>query len=196
MTPERAKRLGTVLDRRQADLTVVLENVFDPHNVAAILRTCDAVGIREVFALSDRIPHRKAWGYRSSRSASKWVELHVFQDRAACLESVRGRYARLLATRVGGIAEGLYETDLTVSTALVLGNEQYGVSDAMASCCDGGLFIPQMGMLPSLNVSVACAVILFEALRQRRSAGLYENATLDPMERETIFQRWSGNADG
>jgi tRNA (guanosine-2'-O-)-methyltransferase len=190
MTPERKQRIEEVIRYRQPNLAVVLENVFDPHNLAAVMRTCDAVGIRELFAISDRIPLRKNWGYRSSRSANKWVDLHSFLDREACLLAVRKRYDTLLASSLHGGARDLYSLDLTGSLALVFGNEKYGVSEDMQQACDGYFRIPQVGMIHSLNISVACAVTLYEAYRQRKSAGLYEEPGLDRHERARILAQW------
>jgi tRNA (guanosine-2'-O-)-methyltransferase len=161
------------------------------------MRTCDAVGVREVFAISDRIPERKNWGYRSSRSANKWVELHSFSDRDACLQAVRRRYDTLLASSLHDDARELYGLDLTGSLALVFGNEKYGVSEGMQQSCDGYFRIPQVGMIHSLNISVACAVTLYEAYRQRKSAGLYERPGLDDHERARILAQWGHEkADG
>ena len=89
MTPERYNRLINVLNHRQPDLTVVLENVFDPHNVSAVMRTCDAVGIQDVYILNNRIPPTKKWGYRSSSTASEWLTIHQFSDAENCFKKVR-----------------------------------------------------------------------------------------------------------
>ena len=195
MTPERKKRIDQVLDKRQPNLTVILENVFDPHNIAAVLRTCDAVGIVEAFAITDRIPHRKAWGFRSSRSASKWVKLHYFEDRVSCLTRVRARYNRILGAAIGQEIASIYNTTFIESTALVFGNEKYGLSTEMMEACDGFFYIPQHGMIHSLNISVACAVTLYEAMRQRSDAGLYDRPALNDSDRKEIFQDWSLNQD-
>jgi tRNA (guanosine-2'-O-)-methyltransferase len=193
MTPEREEKIGSVLGRRQGDLAVVLENVFDPHNVAAVMRTCDAIGIQEVYAISDRIPLRKNWGYRSSRSANKWVDLHVHTDREACIREVRDRYGSLWATCIGEGIPSIFETDLTQPMALVFGNEKFGVSEEMRAASDGLFMIPQMGMIHSLNVSVACAVTLYEAMRQKMLAGHYDGPRLSGAEQDSIRARWSEN---
>lgn len=194
MTPERKRRIEEVLEKRQPDLTVVMENVFDPHNIAAVLRTCDAVGIVEVFAITDSIPHRKAWGFRSSRSASKWVKLHYFDEREACLDIVRARYRRLLGASLGPNIPSMFETPLTDSVALVFGNEKYGLSPEMTKACHGFFHIPQQGMIHSLNISVACAVTLYEAMRQREAAGMYDLPALNEAERAQILAEWSSGA--
>ena len=195
MTPERIEKLKAVLRFRQPDLTVVLENVFDPHNLAAVMRTCDAVGIREVFAITDRIPERKNWGYRSSRSANKWVQLHAFTDREPCLAMVRSRYRQVLGSCLTEEAVGLYQADLTGSLALVFGNEKYGISEDMKKVCDGFFRIPMLGMIPSLNISVACAVTLYEAYRQKSAAGHYGSPRLNAEEQAGIMAHWMGEGE-
>lgn len=184
-----------MLDKRQPDLTVLLENVFDPHNIAAVLRTCDAVGIVESFAITDRIPHRKAWGFRSSRSASKWVKLHYFEDRETCLTQIRERYDRVLGAAIGADIPSIYDATFTGSAALVFGNEKYGLSPEMMEACDGFFHIPQQGMIHSLNISVACAVTLYEAMRQRSLAGMYDRPSLQETDRRRMFLEWSSNQD-
>jgi tRNA (guanosine-2'-O-)-methyltransferase len=195
MTPERISRIEEVLCQRQGNLTIVLENVFDPHNLAAVMRTCDAVGIQEVYAISDCIPLKKKWGYKSSRSANKWVDLRQFSDRASCLHALRAKYDLLLGAFIGDGISSVFETDLTRNMALVFGNEKFGVSDAMRAHCDGFFMIPQMGMIHSLNISVACAVTLYEAMRQKILCGQYDLPGLSAFERNLIRQRWSGQTE-
>src|ERR1022692_2329553 len=113
MTPERHKRLATVLSHRQPDLTVVLENVFHPHNVSAVMRTCDAVGIQEVYILNNRIPPHRKWGYRSSSTAAEWLTIHQFTDAESCFEAVRARYEKIYTTHLGEKTVDLYDLDLT-----------------------------------------------------------------------------------
>ena len=76
MTNERKEKIENVLSKRQNDLTVVLENVFDPHNISAVMRSCDAVGIQEIYVLNTKIPRHKKWGARSSSSAAKWLTIN------------------------------------------------------------------------------------------------------------------------
>jgi tRNA (guanosine-2'-O-)-methyltransferase len=89
MTNERKHRIETVLSKRQNDITVVLENVFDPHNISAIMRNCDAVGIHEIFVLNTKLPQHEKWGFKSSRSAIKWVTVHQFSNAEQCIARVR-----------------------------------------------------------------------------------------------------------
>src|SRR5687768_16463840 len=107
MTPERFYRLSSVLSKRQPDLTVILENVFDPHNVSAVMRTCDAVGIQDVFILNNRIPPHKKWGYRSSSTAAEWLTIHQFTDMNECFAAVRKKYNQIYAARLSEDAVAL-----------------------------------------------------------------------------------------
>src|SRR5438128_10967990 len=98
MTNERRQKIESVLSKRQNDLTVVLENVFDPHNISAVMRTCDAVGIQELYVLNTKIPTHGKWGKRSSSSAAKWLTVHQFDNAEQCFLSLRRKYSKILTT--------------------------------------------------------------------------------------------------
>jgi tRNA (guanosine-2'-O-)-methyltransferase len=190
MTPERQLRIESVLNRRQANLTVVLENVFDPHNISAVMRSCDAVGIQEIFVLNTKIPRHKKWGERSSSSAAKWLTIHQYENNEECFEHLRTHYQQILTTHLSRDAVSLYELELTKSTALVFGNEHAGVSDEIRSLADGNFIIPQVGMIRSLNISVACAVSLYEAYRQKAMAGHYQERQITKEHYNTLSKQW------
>ena len=190
MTPERSERLNSVLQKRQPDLTVVLENVSDPHNISAVMRTCDAVGIQDIYILNTVIPKHKKWGSKSSSSAAKWLTIHQFSDTALCFEALRKNYKRIYTTHLSSDAVGLYELDLTESVALVFGNEHSGVSDDLISRCDGNFIIPQTGIIKSLNISVACAVTLYEAYRQKSLAGHYNSPAMTEPRLSELKELW------
>jgi tRNA (guanosine-2'-O-)-methyltransferase len=193
MTNERRQKIESVLSKRQNDLTVVLENVFDPHNISAVMRSCDAAGIQEIYVLNTKIPRHKKWGARSSSSAAKWLTVHQFENTEECFAALRKKYSTILTTHLSTDAVSLYQLDLTRSVALVFGNEHSGVSDEIIQMADGNFIIPQMGMIRSLNISVACAVSLYEAFRQKHAAGHYEQQKLDADEYSTLFNRWELN---
>ncbi|MEO7121262.1 MAG: RNA methyltransferase [Ginsengibacter sp.] len=190
MTTERHNRLTSVLNCRQPDLTVVLENVFDPHNVSAVMRTCDAVGIQDIYILNNRIPPHRKWGYRSSSTAAKWLNVHQFTNVEECFETVRKSYGKVYASHLASEAQNLYSIDLTESLALVFGNETFGVSDDIRKYTDGDFIIPQVGIIKSLNISVACAVSLYEAFRQKKEKGHYENSRLDSSHLLELGKEW------
>jgi tRNA (guanosine-2'-O-)-methyltransferase len=190
MTPERRERLLSVLNKRQNDLTVVLENVSDPHNISAVMRTCDAVGIQEVYVLNTKIPRHKKWGAKSSSSAAKWLTVHQFTDAAACFQQLRTKYAYILTTHLSSDAVQLYDIDFTGSIALVFGNEHSGVSEEIRTMADGNFIIPQVGIIRSLNISVACAVSVYEAYRQKLKAGHYHQSRLPEALRGQLLEEW------
>jgi tRNA (guanosine-2'-O-)-methyltransferase len=194
MTPEREERLKSVLDKRQNNLTVVLENVFDPHNISAVMRTCDAVGIQDVHVLNTKINRHKKWGARSSSSAFKWLTIHQFTDTIACFTYLRKKYPLILTTHLSSSSISLYEIDFTSPVALVFGNEHDGVSEEIRHFADGNFIIPQMGMIRSLNISVACAVSLYEAFRQKNAAGQYSHTSLGESEYSKLLHDWEFNA--
>jgi len=192
MTPERRERLLNVAGKRQFDLTVVLENVFDPHNISAVMRTCDAVGVQDIYVLNTRIPPHRKWGAKSSSSAEKWLSIHQFTDAGECFAHLRERYKKILTTHLSSDAVGLYEIDFTGPIALVFGNEHDGVSEDIRKLADGNFIIPQAGIIKSLNISVACAVTLYEAFRQKSAAGHYERGGgVEPRAKE-VFDYWAG----
>lgn len=195
MTPQRRERLLSVLRKRQPDLTVVLENVFDPHNISAVMRTCDAVGIQEVYVLTNKIPRHQKWGARSSSSAAKWLTVHQYEDAAECFKDIRKKYDKIYATHLSSDAVSLYEINFTGSVALVFGNEQNGVSEEIRAMADGNFLIPQMGIIQSLNISVACAVSIYEALRQKTNAGHYQQQRLPDATFNTLLDEWGFQAD-
>ena len=176
ITDERAEKLKTLAANRQRDLTLILENIYDPHNLGAVLRTCDSVGIAEIYALytiesADIL--EKIAGHKSSSGARKWVEVHVFDDTEACFAAVRKKYDRIYGTHLATDSVSLYSLDLNQSMALVFGNEHRGMSEEALKLVDGNYLIPQSGLTKSLNISVACAVSLYEAKRQRMEKGRY-----------------------
>lgn len=179
MEASREEKIRNLVQNRQFDLTVILENVDDPHNIGAVLRSCDSVGIREVFVLYTRPGlqnHKLELGKRTSAGSRKWVDVYLYREVEACMEHVRRNYEQVFATHLASDAKSLYELDLGQSAALMFGNEAEGLSDLALSHADGNFIIPQVGMAQSLNVSVACAVSLYEAYRQRMVLGKYSVA--------------------
>jgi len=190
MTPERINRLETVLNKRQPDLTVVLENVFDPHNISAVMRTCDAVGIQDIYILNHKIPPHRKWGAKSSSSAAKWLSIHQFTDAVDCFAELRKHYKKIYTTHLSTDAVSLHQLKLTEPVALVFGNEHSGVSDEIIAMADGNFIIPQVGIIKSLNISVACAVTLYEAFRQKNNAGHYAEPKLEGEKLITLRNEW------
>ncbi|HEY2350066.1 MAG TPA: RNA methyltransferase [Puia sp.] len=194
MTPERESRLRDVLNKRQQDVTVVLENVFDPHNISAVMRTCDAVGIQDIHVLNTKIAKHKKWGARSSSSAAKWLTIHEHTDANHCFNELRKKFPLILTTHLSSSAISLYEIDFINPVALIFGNEHDGVSEEIRALADGNFVIPQVGMIRSLNISVACAVSLYEAFRQKQSASHYDKIRINESDQQSLWKNWSTNA--
>ena len=190
MTPERHERLSSVLNKRQPDFTVVLENVFDPHNISAVMRTADAVGMQDIFILNNKIPPHRKWGAKSSSSAAKWLTVHQYTDATECFAELRKRYKKIYTTHLSSDAVGLHELNLTEPVALIFGNEHSGVSEEIITMADGNFIIPQVGIIKSLNISVACAVTLYEAYRQKNNAGHYKAIKLQGERLEVLKNEW------
>jgi tRNA (guanosine-2'-O-)-methyltransferase len=194
MTPEREEKIIRVIDKRQPDITVVFENVHDPHNISAVMRTCDAVGIKEIYVLYTQEAKLTKLGKKSSSSALKWLEVNYFYDTKECFDAVRKKYNKIYSTRLTEQSHSLYDLKLDESIALVFGNERDGVSDLASSLSDGNFIIPQVGMIQSLNISVACAVTLYEAFRQRQVAGRFNAAQLNEVERAAMIEKWKNKS--
>jgi tRNA (guanosine-2'-O-)-methyltransferase len=190
MTERRVKKFRSVLRHRQPTLTVVMEDIHDPHNVSAILRSADAVGILEVQLVYINAEFPKL-GKKSSASALKWVSRRTFKSVKECYDQLHREGFLIYATHLSKKSLLLYELDFTKKVALVFGNEHRGVSDEAAKLADENFQIPMVGMIQSLNVSVACAVSLYETYRQRQAAGQYEKTSLKRTALKKLFDEWS-----
>lgn len=189
-TERRLNRLEEVLCHRQPDLTVVMENIHDPHNVSAVLRSCDAAGVMEVQLIYTDTEFPDI-GRKSSASAKKWVERRRFKSVKECYDTLHKEGFAIFATHLEKKARSIYEVDLTKKIAIIMGNEHEGVSVEAAHRADGIIQIPMFGMIESLNVSVATAVILFEAVRQRIVAKQYEKSKLSDVELAKLLKVWA-----
>lgn len=178
MTGKRRQTIDAVLANRQPDLTVLAERLHKPRNFSAIVRTCDAVGINEVHAVPGEEGVSIHW--KTSQGAEKWVRVRTHASLSAASAFLRSRGFQLVAAHPGEDAEDYRDIDYTAPTALLVGTELFGVSTAGLKQADRQVCIPMKGMTQSLNVSVACAIVLYEAMRQRDVAGLYGRRQLDP----------------
>ena len=187
MIPRRYQRIKQVLDRRQPDLTVLAEDVHKPHNLSAIIRTCDAVGIFDIHVVNR---HSDTPTFSQvAQGSEKWVNLHSHPDIKTAIEHLQKKNHKVYAAHLSNIAIDYRQVDYTQPTAILLGTEKWGVTSQAADLVDGHIIIPMQGMVQSLNVSVANAVILFEAQRQRLEIGLYDKVRLDPkIYHKTVFE--------
>lgn len=188
MTPERLAKLKAALSRRQPDLTVYTDAVNKSHNVSAIVRTADAVGIHRLHALSTggalRRHHMIAGG------AKHYVGLTLHTSTDTAIAALRAEGFRLVAAHASPRARDYRSVDYTVKIAIMVGAELVGLSEAALAVADEHIAIPMHGLGTSLNVSVAVGAILLEAERQRRAAGLYESSRLSPAEYDATLFEW------
>lgn len=189
-TSARLEKILTVLGQRQKDLTLVMANIHDPHNVSAIYRSCDAFGVPRVhlYYTETAFPVLAA---KTSASARKWVESVRHKNAETLFGALRAAGMKVYATSCSASARPLHEFDLAAPSAVILGNEHSGVSTELTAMADAELYIPMYGMIQSFNVSVAAALILHEASRQRREAGLYDRPSYSPEELDALYELWS-----
>ncbi|MFC1661772.1 tRNA (guanosine(18)-2'-O)-methyltransferase TrmH [Gemmatimonadota bacterium] len=189
MNPERFRRLQEVLKRRQPDLTVLMEKVNKTHNFSAILRNCDAVGILEAHAV---LPKKEIdLHHHTSAGTSKWVQVLVHETVEAAASHLRSQGFKIVAAHPSPEAVDYREIDFTQPVALMVGAELDGISDVGLSVADALVAIPMLGMVRSLNVSVATALLLFEALRQRQAVGLYSASRLPEEPYRRLLFEWA-----
>lgn len=189
MRPERFERIQRILDRRQPDLTVLMERVNKPYNLSAILRNCDAVGILEVHAVP---PVEGITLHRdTSGGTARWVGLREHPDGPSAIRVLQASGFQVIAADPEDGARDYRDFSYTEPTAFVVGAELYGIGDESLALADGRVRIPMTGMVRSLNVSVATALLLYEAYRQREAAGMYETSRLAPEVRTRLLFEWS-----
>lgn len=191
LTPERYNKLKKVVDKRQIDVAVILENIADPHNLSACLRSCDATGINTVHLVYDGTQSFPQLSNTSSASAKKWVEVVKHDSIESCYHSLKIDGFKILTTAMSAESISLYDIDFTKKIAIVFGNEHSGVSEKALNLADGNFLIPQVGMIQSLNISVACAVSVYEAYRQRNEAKLFDKPQLSESQIYEKLNKWA-----
>jgi tRNA (guanosine-2'-O-)-methyltransferase len=188
MTEQRREKVDAVLADRQPDLTVLAEHLHKPRNFSAIVRTCDAVGINQMHAVPGEDGLAIHW--KTSQGAEKWMKVKAHDDLQSACAFLKDSGFQLVAAHLSPTAVDYRELDYTRPTALVVGTELFGVSEKALALADHQVRIPMKGMTQSLNVSVACAIVLYEAMRQREIAGMYGKARLQRDVLETQRFEW------
>ena len=188
VTPERYQRIRRVLDLRQPDLTVLMDNVHKPHNLSAIIRSCDAVGVMQAHGVWCE-PGLEPL-HHTSGGSSRWVSIQAHDNAQTAVQHLHCQDFTIYAANVSAIAVDYRECDYTRPSAILLGAELTGVSEQALELADQHVVIPMTGMVESLNVSVAAAVILFEAQRQRLEAGLYETSRMRAPDYQRNLFEW------
>jgi tRNA (guanosine-2'-O-)-methyltransferase len=176
VSDRRREVVDACLARRQPDLTVLADSLHKPRNFSAIIRTCDAIGINEVHAVPGEDGLSIHW--KTSQGAEKWVGVRAHENLESACRYLKGEGFQLLAAHLSDEAVDYREFDYTQPTALMVGTELFGVSAEALQYADRQIVVPMKGMTQSLNVSVACAIVLYEAMRQRDRAGMYDGPSL------------------
>ncbi|MCW2487976.1 tRNA (guanosine(18)-2'-O)-methyltransferase TrmH [Candidatus Symbiopectobacterium sp. NZEC127] len=187
MTPERYARIKEMLTSRQPDLTVCMEQVHKPHNISAVIRTADAVGVHQVHAVWPTSRMRTL--VSSAAGSNSWVQVKTHRTIADAVSHLKAQGMQILATNLSARAVDFREVDYTRPTCILLGQEKTGITQEALALADQDIIIPMTGMVQSLNVSVASALILYEAQRQRQNAGMYQRdvAMLDDDEQQRLL---------
>ena len=188
MTPERYERIRKTLEMRQPDLTVITDEVYKPHNLAAIARTCDAIGIPKIHCVWPRDRYRLKTA--ATAGSSDWIEVQTHADIETGIRELQNNGVKVVAAHLTDRAIDYRDYDFTQPTALLMGTEKEGVSDAASDMADEHLIIPMRGMVQSFNVSVAAAIILNEAHYQRQAAGMYNEQRLPDEWFDRLLFEW------
>ncbi len=187
--PRRFKRIKNVLDCRMKNLTVLVEDVNKPHNLSAILRTCDAAGVFEANFISK--PNAVKTFNSTAQGSQKWVKLNNHENIITAISDLKNKGFKLYGTTLNSESLDYRNFDYSQNTCFVLGAEKWGVSNELISMVDQSIFIPMRGMVQSLNVSVAASILLFEAVRQRKNKGTLpangEGLNMDEYQK-TLFE--------
>ena len=189
MSPERFEKIKDVLNKRQPDITVILDNVHKPHNIAAILRSCDATGIGNIHSTSKN--SKIELNLKAASGSNHWVNVNFHNQLSELYKSLSEKKYNIFVANNSENAIDYREVNYTSKTAIVLGAELDGVSDDSLSFADKEIKVPIVGMVESLNVSVTNAVILYEIQRQRKKAGLYDTRRLEINEYDKLLFEFS-----
>lgn len=185
--PRRMERILRVLDSRFSRVRAVAENLHHRHNMSALLRSCEALGVQHVHAVE------KYESFSLSRKVTmgshKWLTLHRYQDFAACADELKSQGFSIFAAMLSDRAMPVGEIPVDRPVALVFGNELMGVSPEALSRCDGEFVIPMSGFVQSFNVSVAAAVSLYD-VTTRMSAAHPGECFLTPEEKASLLSEW------
>ena len=189
MTPERFQKIKRTLHLRQPDLSVLTEQLHKPRNIAALLRTCDAVGIHELNMVWPWDKHRNYSG--TAMGSDRWVDIVRHESMNSAIDGLHSKHYKIYAAHLSDQAIDYRKVDYTIPCAILLGNEKHGVNPETAEKVDEHIIIPMMGMVESYNVSVAAAIILAEAQFQRQQAKLYNECRLEESVYKQTFFRWA-----
>ncbi len=188
VSDERLNKMKNILYKRQDTLRVFMDYVYSPHNLSAIVRTCDAVNIGKLYY---RHQKRVKLNNEITMGAHKWIFNEYIEDIESFYKEIKSKGYQVVATLIDDETIDFREVDYTKKTLIVLGNEVEGVSEITKKYADKKIKIPMYGMSESLNVSVANGVILYEAQRQRSLKGMYDKVSLSEEVINKTLKKWA-----
>lgn len=189
LTEKRKATFQKVLANRTRHFTVVLEDIYQPHNASAVVRTCDIFGVQDIHVIENRYVNRVS--KYVAKGSQKWITSQRYKsdgnNTQICLDNLRNEGYQIIATTPHTNSQ-LQDFDIHKKTAFVLGAEAEGVSDLVKQQADGFLKIPMVGFTESLNISVAAAIILQDVTTKLRNSKL--NWQLSEEEKEFLYFEW------
>jgi len=184
----RRERIEQVVQLRTRTLTVVLDRLEDTFNMAAILRTCEALGVQEIHVVLHP-EHRFSPSDKVTQGCDKWLEIHRYADFGSCREQLKARGFSLWASAIRPKTHSLFSMRFDTKLAMVFGNERTGVAAETVASSDGVFWIPMRGFTRSLNVSAAVAATLSQAIRWR-AEHVGEAGDLGVEERKELVKKF------
>ena len=187
----RLARIDDSLSRKQPTLQLMLDNVHSSQNLSAVIRSADAVGVLDIY-YSTKVNETLRIHKTITQGAHRWTHRYRMNDadKVAFIKQKKEQGFQVVVTHLEERAVSYREIDYTKPTLLVMGNEKEGVSQEVIAQADKVIIIPMMGMVQSLNVSVATALILYEAQRQLENAGMYDIPQISLEKRDEIKKSW------
>ncbi|UJP64092.1 TrmH family RNA methyltransferase [Mongoliitalea daihaiensis] len=193
VTPHKRQLIEAVLAQRTRYFTVVLEDIYKPHNASAVLRTADCFGIQDIHIIEKE--HSYEVNPYVVRGAAQWVDIHKHTNEQSqavtnCFDQLRSDGYQIIATSPDAGSVSIHELDVSQKIALVFGNEYAGVSDEVKAKADKLVHIPMMGFTESFNISVAASIFLFDLIRKVQSQTNIQNFHLSEEEKQLLREKW------
>lgn len=193
ITDKRKETFTRVLNERTRHFAVVLEDIYQPHNASAVVRSCDIFGVQDVYAIENRFTNKVS--RHVAKGSQKWLNINRFKEDGdntkACLEDLRAKGYQIIGTTPHTDSCVLADFDVTKKSAFVFGAEKDGISDYIKEEADGFLKIPMVGFTESLNISVAAAITLNDVTSRLRKTSV--NWQLSEAEKRVLYFEWIKN---
>ncbi|SOS49206.1 tRNA (guanosine(18)-2'-O)-methyltransferase [Tenacibaculum dicentrarchi] len=193
ITDKRKETFNRVLNERTRHFAVVLEDIYQPHNASAVVRSCDIFGVQDVYAIENRFTNKVS--RHVAKGSQKWLNINRYKEDGdntkACLQDLRAKGYQIIGTTPHTDSCVLSDFDVTKKSAFVFGAEKDGISDYIKQEADGFLKIPMVGFTESLNISVAAAITLNDVTARLRKTDL--NWQLSKEEQRILYFEWIKN---